>query len=86
MVKRHIGDMESQVGNITLTVSKLDYPQGAETTLQTKTLAVGDDRTDFRASGRLLRLKYGGTDGNGVNNTFTRLGSNTYEYALLGDR
>lgn len=81
MVKRLLPDVEAQVGNITFTLSHLEYPQGAETTLTTKTLAVGDDRTDFRSSGKLMRLAFSGTGA-----TFGRLGKMTFEYEELGDR
>lgn len=86
MVKRLVPDVENQAGNVTLTVSALPYPQGAETTLQTKTLAVGDDRSDFRASGRLIRVKFSGNDGTGSTDTFARFGSTTAEFVVLGER
>ncbi len=86
MVKRVVPDFENQAGNVTLTVSALAWPQGAETTVATKTVAVGDDKTDFRASGRLLRFQWSGNDGTGSTDTFARSGSTTIEYAVLGGR
>jgi hypothetical protein len=86
MVKRVVPDIENQAGNITLTVSEMSYPQGAETTVATKTLAVGDDTSDFRCSGRLLRWQFSGNDGTGSTDTFARFGKTTVEYVATGER
>jgi hypothetical protein len=88
MVKGMVPDIEAQRGNLTLTLSALDYPQGAETTVKTQTLAVGDDKADFRASGKLIRVTLSSNDGltGAVTDTFWRFGKNEFPYVVLGDR
>jgi hypothetical protein len=86
-IQRLLPDVESQTGNLTFTLSAMDYPQGAEATLQTKTLAVGDDKTDFRAGGKLFRFKFSSDDGgNSGSDTFWRLGKMTFEFVNEGER
>lgn len=86
-LNRVLPDIESQAGNVTITVSTLDYPQGDETVKSTLTCAVSDDKKDFRASGKLWRFKFSGNDGGASQtNTFMRLGKTGFEYEVGGGR
>lgn len=80
-VNRLLPDIEAQVGDITCEISSTDYPQGAEVVKSTLTLAAGDDKKDFRASGKLFRLALSGST-----TTFARLGKMTFEFVMQGGR
>jgi hypothetical protein len=51
-------DLAEQVGPIYLTVTTRDYPQGDATVYGPYTLTPGQDKVDFKASGRLFRFKF----------------------------
>lgn len=54
-------DIAGQVGPVTLTLTTRGYPQGDPTVYSSQTLAPSDDRADFKASGRLVRMKFAGS-------------------------
>jgi hypothetical protein len=85
-LNRLIPDFESQTGNVTVTISTLDYPQGTETVKPPLIVAPGNTKKDFRASGHLFRIAIAGTDGVGATNTFARLGKLRFEHEPGGDR
>lgn len=61
MFKNIRPDVEEQRGLALLTIITKAYPQGDETTHGPYSLTVGRDKVDFRASGRIARLKFEGS-------------------------
>jgi hypothetical protein len=53
-------DLADQVGPVLVTIYSRMYPQGDVTTYGPITLAPGDDRADFKAQGRLFRVRFAG--------------------------
>lgn len=53
-------DIADQVGPVMFDVSSKLYPQGDVTTYPTLTVTPGQDRADFKASGRLFRVRISG--------------------------
>ena len=51
-------DIAGQQGQITLTIDTKRYPQGDSATDVTKTIAPGQDRVQWRSSGRMIRLRF----------------------------
>jgi hypothetical protein len=85
-IQRLIPDIRDQAGTVTFTLSKLDYPQGEETVLQARALAPGEDKSDFRAGGKLFRFQWSGSDDNGAADTFARLGRQAFDHVAEGAR
>lgn len=82
MVKRFIPDFESQTGDVTLTINIRDWPQSAKTAKGPYTVAAGATKTDFRASGRIISMKFSSS----ATATAWRLGRPVFETAALGER
>lgn len=68
-------DFSDQVGPISLTLYTRQYPQGDVTTYGPVSIASGDDKVDFKASGRLYRVKFSGSSAP----TSARLGRMTFD-------
>lgn len=73
-------DIGEQVGGVSLTITTRQYPQGDTTTFGPYVMGAGDDRTDFKASGRLYRLRLSGNSAP----TYARLGRFTFDAKLRG--
>lgn len=54
-------DIADQVGPVTFTPITRDFPQGDATTWPSISLAPSDDKADFKASGRLVRMRFEGS-------------------------
>jgi hypothetical protein len=63
MFKGIYPDVEDQQGLANLEIITKDYPQGDETTHGPYAMTPGRDKIDFRASGRITRLKFYGDAG-----------------------
>jgi hypothetical protein len=77
-------DLADQVGPVNLTVSSRLKPQGDDTarTIGPFAMAVGDDKTDLRLSGRLFKFKFSGNSAP----TAARLGKPVVDLARMGRR
>lgn len=60
MFKNVRPDIEDQQGLANMTIITKKYPQGDETTHGPYALTAGRDKVDFRASGRIARVKFSG--------------------------
>jgi hypothetical protein len=79
-------DFEDQAGNISLVLKTREYPQGAEVTQPTLTLTTSTTKKNFRASGRMIRAIFSGTDGGANTATFCRFGKLTFDAVKVGQR
>ena len=79
-------DFEGQLGNVTMTIKTSEYPQGAETSQTALTFTSSTTKKDFRASGRIVRVTFSGSDVNGGTDTFARFGAITFDAVKLGQR
>lgn len=75
-------DFADQVGPVRMTVYDREYPQGPEEEIAVIDFAPGDDFHDFRAEGRILRVRL---EGNGVP-SFARVGRLSFEAKETGRR
>jgi hypothetical protein len=75
-------DVKRQVGPIKVSVTSRFKPQGEETTKGPYPMVAGENKVDFRASGRLFRLKF---DGASVP-CFARFGQIAVDLAPAGER
>jgi hypothetical protein len=75
-------DMKNQIGPVNVTVISRLKPQGDENIKGPFAMAVGEDKVDFRCSGRLFRLRFGG---NSVP-TFARIGQIAVNLVPAGKR
>ena len=73
-------DIKNQIGPVSVTISSRLKPQGDEIVKGPFTMAVGEDKVDFRCSGRLFRLKVSGAS----IPTFARLGQIAVEMRPAG--
>lgn len=62
MIRGMWPDIQGQSGQITLTVTVKEHPQGDALTDRTLTIAPGDDRVQWRSSGRLIRMRFSWED------------------------
>lgn len=81
MVRSVVPDFEDQTGDVSLTMFVRDYPQGSATTKGPYTLGASARKKDFRASGKLIAVKFSGDGG-----TFARLGKPTFDCTTMGER
>lgn len=81
MVRCMWPDFKGQVGGVTVTLTCRDYPQGDETS-ESQVIAVGDDKSDFRITGRLFKVRYEGSSAP----AFCRLGKPIFDVAPAGTR
>ena len=51
-------DLHDQQGAVTFTIKSKLYPQGAETVHTPQTIVAGQDKSDFRVSGAIVRLRW----------------------------
>jgi hypothetical protein len=75
-------DIAEQVGPVSLTLTSRQYPQGDATTYGPLVLSPGEDKVDFKATGRLYRLKFAGDSAP----SFARIGRTTYDFKTRGRR
>lgn len=73
-------DFETQSGDVSLTLSCKNYPQGDVTTKGPHTLTAGADKKNFRASGKMIAAKFSGSD------VAFRLGRPVFTASIGGDR
>lgn len=62
MVREYRPDIVDQENSLTLTVSTKQWPQGSYTSDVAKTVADGQDRVQFRSSGRMIKMKFSASD------------------------
>ncbi|WP_332763913.1 hypothetical protein [Phenylobacterium sp.] len=77
MVRGVWPDLADQVGPVWITVESRLKPQGDVTTKGPYSMAVGDDKTDLRANGRLFNVTLAGNSAP----TYTRLGRLAFDVA-----
>lgn len=75
-------DFKNQVGTVNLTVITRMYPQGDETEHGPYAMTPGKEKVDFRATGRIARLRLSSNTGP----TFWRLGKPSFDVAPAGQR
>ena len=75
-------DFEDQNGAVSLSFSLRDYPQSAKRTSGPYTLAQGQSKKDFRASGRVISAKITGA----TSPAFARLGKMQFDVSRIGRR
>ena len=75
-------DLAGQVGPVNLSIISRFKPQGGETAYGPFAMAPGEDRLDFRASGRLFRIRYSGS----AAPTACRIGRPVFDVAMGGGR
>lgn len=75
-------DMKNQIGPVNVTAISRLKPQGDENIKGPFAMAVGEDKVDFRCSGRLFRLRFTG----GSVPTFARIGQIAVNLAAAGKR
>lgn len=78
MLNRIIPDFEDQGGNVTLTLYVRDHPQSSATTKGPYTLAMGEDKVDLRASGKIVAAKFSGSS------IFARFGKLSFDGVTMG--
>jgi hypothetical protein len=83
MISRIIPDFEDQVGDVSLTLYMRDYPQGSDVTKGPFTLADGADKVDFRASGKIARVRFSGGSASG---SYARFGKQLFDITTMGER
>jgi hypothetical protein len=83
MIKDIRPDFEDQAGNVSLTIYMRDFPQGSDVTNGPYTLAVGADKLDFRASGKIARARFSGGSASG---SFARFGKQVFDVITMGER
>jgi hypothetical protein len=82
MVRGIWPDFEDQQGAISLTVYPRQHPQSAATAKGPFTIADGQSKKDFRASGGVFALKFSGSS----NPSFMRLGKPVFDAVPAGER
>lgn len=75
-------DIKDQVGPVAVTIIGRFQPQGEERTYGPYVMAPGDDRIDFRATGRLFRMRLSG----GSAPTACRIGKPVFDTVPAGRR
>jgi hypothetical protein len=73
-------DLADQQGPVSLTLTTRLYPQGDESTFGPYMLAPGQDKVDFKATGRLYRLRISGN----AAPSYARIGRFTFDVKLRG--
>lgn len=77
-------DIQEQVGGVDLTITTRYKPQGAETVKGPYTMAPDDDLVDFKAKGRLFKIKFANTSN--ATPTHFRLGKPVFNVSQAGGR
>lgn len=75
-------DLADQIGPVNVTLTTRLVPQGDTRTFGPYTMAVGEDRVDFRASGRLFNIEFSGSSAP----TSARLGKIAFDLVAAGKR
>lgn len=75
-------DVKDQTGDVSLTITLRDYPQGTDRTKGPYTLASSADKYDFLAQGRLAKIKFSGN----AAGTFARIGKPSFDVTATGKR
>lgn len=75
-------DLADQIGPVYVTLTSRLVPQGETRTFGPYTMAVGEDRVDFRASGRLFNIEFSGNSAP----TSARLGRIAFDLVPAGKR
>jgi hypothetical protein len=83
LVRGIVPDFKDQLGNISLTLSCRDRPQSAAVVKGPYTLTPTTTKKDFRASGRILAVKFSGGAATG---SFMRLGKVLFDVVPAGQR
>lgn len=73
-------DIADQVGGVDLTLTTRMFPQGEGTVFGPHSMAAGLDKVDFKATGRLYRVKFSGSSAP----TSARLGLGIFDVELRG--
>ena len=75
-------DFKDQLGPVMVTVTTKFAPQGTETVVEGSAMAPGDRKSDVRATGRVVRVKFYGNS----SPTRCRIGSPTFDVTPAGGR
>jgi hypothetical protein len=75
-------DFLNQVGPITVTVTAREHPQGVDTPVSAAPMAPGDQKADFRISGRLFQVEFSGSSAP----TEARIGKPVFNVEQAGKR
>ena len=76
-------DFEDQAGDISLSIKARGLPGGPESTHGPFTLTTATTKKDFRASGRIMRVRMSGGQASG---SYMRLGRLTFDAVAMGER
>jgi hypothetical protein len=79
MIRGIIPDFKDQAGDVSLTIFTKDHPQSTAITKGPYTLTAGDPKKVFRASGKLLSVKFSGSSS-------MRLGKPCFDTVPMGAR
>jgi hypothetical protein len=79
MIRSIIPDFQDQGGDVALTIVTKDHPQSTAVTKGTYTLTAGAPKKDFRASGKLISIKFSGS-------SYMRLGKPCIDVTPMGAR
>lgn len=79
LIKRYYKDFERQDGSVTMQILTYDYPAGNNIAAPSLTVATGDTTKDFRVSGRLMKMKFSGSER-------WRLGKPAFDVVEMGER
>lgn len=82
MVRQVWPDFKDQQGPIAVTVTTKFAPQGDATVVSGSAMAPGDRKSDVRATGRVVRVKFSGNS----SPTYARMGNPTFDVAPAGGR
>jgi hypothetical protein len=83
MIRGAIPDFEDQAGSVNLTLFCRDRAQSSAVTKGPYELAVGASKKDFRASGKLVSVKFSNA---GATSSHMRLGKPLFDTVPLGER
>lgn len=81
MIRSMVPDFEDQTGDISLTLFVRNYPQSSATTKGPYTLTTSTTKKDFRASGKVVSVKF-----SGLATTYGRLGKPMFDIVPMGER
>jgi hypothetical protein len=75
-------DLADQLGPVSLTLTTRLYPQGDETVFGPYSMSPSQDKQDFKATGRLYRIKFSGNSAP----SYARIGRITFDVKLRGKK
>jgi len=82
MIRSVLPDFEDQAGDILLTLFVRDRPQSPATTKGPHTLTTATTKKDFRASGKIVSAKFGGS----ATSLYFRMGKPMFDVVPMGER